>query len=214
MYEFARGPLVWIAFILFFGGCIYRIVSIALLAKKDKVVYPYLDLKHGARSIAQWLTPYGTVNMRRRPVFYFLSGLFHFCLLVAPLFLTAHVVLFREAWGFGWWTLPEWLANAMTIVVVVIGVIFALRRVLDPTVRFVTSFGDYVILAIVLAPFVTGLLAYYQVFDYKTVVILHIWTGALWLVAIPFSRLAHMFFFPLARAYMGSEFGFRGAKDW
>ncbi len=35
------------------------------------------------------------------------------------------------------------------------------------------------------------------------------------LVAIPFTRLSHMLFAPLTRAYMGSEFGgIRHAKDW
>jgi hypothetical protein len=32
---------------------------------------------------------------------------------------------------------------------------------------------------------------------------------------IPFTRIAHMLFFPLTRAYMGSEFGYvRGTRDW
>ena len=41
MYDFSRGPLVWIAFIVFFGGSIYRIVSTIMTAKKDKVVLPF-----------------------------------------------------------------------------------------------------------------------------------------------------------------------------
>jgi len=102
----------------------------------------------------------------------------------------------------------------MAVYVVAMGVLFALRRIAEPTVRFVTFLGDYVILALVLAPFVTGLMAHYQVFDFETIITLHIWTGALWLMAIPTTRLAHIFFFPLTRAYMGSEFGVRGAKDW
>ena len=214
MYEFARGPLVWIAFLVFFLGCLFRIVAIALSAKKDKVVYPYLDFKSSLRSIIRWITPFATVNMRRRPLFTLVSILFHICLLSVPLFLSGHVVMFRNSWGAGWWSLPDGPATAMTVYVVAVGALFALRRIADPTVRFVTFLGDYVILALVLAPFVTGLMAHYQVFDYKTIITLHIWTGALWLMAIPTTRLAHMFFFPLTRAYMGSEFGFRGAKDW
>ena len=51
--------------------------------------------------------------------------------------------------------------------------------------------------------------------DYQTIVIIHMWTGAIWLAMIPFTRIAHMLFFPLTRAYMGSEFGHvRGTKDW
>jgi nitrate reductase gamma subunit len=45
--------------------------------------------------------------------------------------------------------------------------------------------------------------------------ILHIISGEVMLVAIPFTRLSHMLFAPLTRAYMGSEFGgVRHAKDW
>jgi nitrate reductase gamma subunit len=59
------------------------------------------------------------------------------------------------------------------------------------------------------------LMAYYQLFPYDTIVTVHIWTGALWLAMIPFTRIAHMLYFPLTRAYMGSEFGYvRNARDW
>jgi hypothetical protein len=44
---------------------------------------------------------------------------------------------------------------------------------------------------------------------------LHVATGCLWLIAIPFTRLAHMLWFVFSRAYMGSEFGsVRHARDW
>jgi nitrate reductase gamma subunit len=82
-------------------------------------------------------------------------------------------------------------------------------------VRYVTSASDYIILAIVAAPFITGFLAYYQWFGYQFFLNLHILTGEIMLVAIPFTRLSHMLFAPLTRAYMGSEFGgVRHAKDW
>jgi nitrate reductase gamma subunit len=67
----------------------------------------------------------------------------------------------------------------------------------------------------VAAPFITGFLVYYQWFGYQTLLILHILSGEIMLVAIPFTRLSHMLFAPLTRAYMGSEFGgVRHAKDW
>jgi len=52
VYNFVSGPLVWVSFILFFGGSIYRIVSMARMAKKtDPVVYHYMNLKYALRSI-------------------------------------------------------------------------------------------------------------------------------------------------------------------
>ena len=215
MYEFSRGPLVWIAFAVFIGGTIYRIVKIYQDSKKERVVHPYMSLNHGVRSIVHWLVPFGSRNMRMRPVFTVMSFLFHICLLLTPIFLLGHVMLFEQSWGVSWWTLPDGLANVMTILVVIVVIVFALRRLAHPVVRFVTKTSDWILLVIVAGPFVTGLLAYYQIFDYRTVMIVHMWTGALWLMVIPFTRIVHMIFFPLTRAYMGSEFGYvRNARDW
>ncbi|MBN2227260.1 MAG: respiratory nitrate reductase subunit gamma [candidate division Zixibacteria bacterium] len=215
MYDFARGPLVWIAFAIFFGGSVYRIISTIMLAKKDKVILPYMRTKYGLRSIAHWLIPFGSRNMRLRPFFTIMSFLFHACLLLTPIFTLGHIALWQESWGVSWWHLPDTLSTLMTFIVVAGGVVFVLRRLSDPTVRMVTSFGDFVVVLIVIAPFVTGLLAYYQVFDYRTIITIHMWTGAIWLASVPFTKIAHMLFFPLTRAYMGCEFGYvRNARDW
>jgi nitrate reductase gamma subunit len=92
---------------------------------------------------------------------------------------------------------------------------FFLRRILAPEVRFVTFTSDYLILAIAFVPFLTGFLAYHQLLlPYKIMVILHMISGAAMLIAIPFTRLGHMFYFFLTRAYLGSETGFRRGTDW
>jgi len=215
VYELSRGPLVWIAFAILLIGSVYRIISIARMAKKDKVFWPYMNWGAGLRSIMHWTVPYGSTNMRLRPAFTALSFLFHICLLLTPILTLAHVMLWRESWGVSWWTLPDTLSKVMAIIVLCGGLTFALRRIANPTVRFVTSASDFVLVVLVLAPFATGLMAYYQVFDYHTIVIIHMWTGAIFLAMIPFTRIAHMLYFPLTRAYMGSEFGHvRGTRDW
>jgi nitrate reductase gamma subunit len=215
MYELVRGPLVWIAAIVFIGGSIWRITSLLLLARKDKVVYPTFDLHFGARSVAHWLVPFGTRNMRLRPVFTVVSFAFHICLLVTPLFIMGHAVLWKQSWGIRWWSLPPVVADVMTLVVIFGCLFFLVRRLVAPEVRNVTTWSDPVIVLIVMAPFVTGFLASYQVLPYHTMVTVHIITGALWLMAIPFTRLSHMLWFLLTRAYMGSEFGaVRHSRDW
>ncbi len=215
LYELARGPLVWIAFLVFILGSIYKLVSMIRLAKKDKVVYPYMNWKFGLRSVFHWLIPFGSLNMRKRPFFTIVSFLFHFCLIVTPLLTLGHLILLEQSWGFRWANLPEGMTNSMTIIVLVVGVIFGLRRLAEPTVRMVSSIWDFVLLLLVLSPFFTGMLAYYQAADYTTIITAHILTGEVWLMAIPFTRISHMLFFPLTRAYMGSEFGFvRNSKDW
>lgn len=215
MYNFVSGPLVWIAFIVFIGGLVYQFARMFQLAKRDKVILPYMSLKYGLRSLFHWIVPFASKNMRLRYEVTIVTFAFHICLVLLPIFVTAHVVMVNSAWGLSWPTLPAGLADFMTILVILAVVFFLGRRLMIPEVRFVTYRSDYALLAIAAAPFITGLLARYQVFSYDTMVILHMIAGCLMLMVIPFTRLSHMLFFPFARAYMGSEFGaVRHAKDW
>lgn len=215
MYDFSRGPLVWIAFAIFIAGSIYRVVATIQYAKKDKVVLPYMKWKFGLRSIMHWTVPFASRNMRMRPAFVVLSFLFHISLLLVPILTIGHVASWKESWNISWWTLPDGLSKVMSFIVLIGGITFVLRRIANPTVRFVSSVGDFILVIVVLAPFVTGLLAYYQIFTYQIIIIVHMWSGALWLAMIPFTRIAHMLYFPLTRAYMGCEFGYvRNSKDW
>ncbi|HTY22800.1 MAG TPA: nitrate reductase [Desulfomonilaceae bacterium] len=215
MYDFVSGPLVWIAFILFVGGLAYQFIRMLRMAQKDKVVYPYMSLKYGFRSLLHWLVPFASRNMRMRYETTIVTFAFHICLLLVPIFLTAHVVMFSSAWGPQWGTFSEGVADSLTALVILAAFFFLTRRWMLPEVRFVTLPSDYLLLAIVAAPFLTGFIAHHQWFGYETMVVIHMISGAVMLVAIPFTRLSHMLFFPFTRAYMGSEFGaVRHAKDW
>ncbi len=216
LYNLASGPLAWVAFLLFFGGSIYRIVRMLMLvAQKENFIFTYMSWRYSLRSILRWITPFATVNWRRQPVLTVVTFAFHICLFIAPIFLLSHVVLWEEAFGLSWWTLPDTVADVMTVIVVLGAVYFLVRRMTQPEVKFVTSASDFVILAIVAAPFVTGFLAYHQWFSYPLMMSLHVLAGDIMLAAIPFTRLSHMIFSPFTRAYMGSEFGaVRHARDW
>lgn len=216
LYNFVSGPLAWLAFIVFVGGSLFRLITLFILIhKKERFIYTYFSLKYSLRSILHWITPFASENMRRHPFFTIVTFAFHICLVLTPLFLLAHVTLIDESWNLSWWSLSESAAATMTLIVIACCVFFLVRRLISPEVQYVTSASDYWILAIVAAPFITGFLAYYQWFDYQTIVVLHILSGEIMLVAIPFTRLSHMLFAPLTRAYMGSEFGgVRHARDW
>ena len=216
LYLFVTGPLAWAAFILFIGGSLYRLLAMLILVnKKEKFIFSYMSLGYSLRSIIHWITPFATENMRRHPVLTIVTFLFRICLIVTPIFLLSHVILWDESWDLSWWSLPDGVADIMTIIVIASCIFFFIRRLVSPEVQFVTSASDYLILVIVAAPFITGFFAYHQWFAYKSFMILHILTGEIMLVAIPFTRLSHMLYSPFTRAYMGSEFGaVRHAKDW
>jgi nitrate reductase gamma subunit len=216
IYNFVSGPLAWLAFILFFGGCLYRLVRLFMLVKeKEPFIFTYMSWIYSLRSIFHWIIPFGTVNWRRHPVLTVVTFVFHIGLVIAPIFLLAHVILLDEALNLSWWALPDAWADVLTVVVIIGCLFFLVRRLTQPEVKFVTSASDFVILTIVAAPFITGFIAYHQWIDYPVMMVLHVVAGEVLLVAIPFTRLSHMLFSPFTRAYMGSEFGkVRHARDW
>ncbi|MCP4677376.1 MAG: nitrate reductase, partial [Deltaproteobacteria bacterium] len=145
MYEFVRGPLVWVALIVFVGGSLFKIIRMISLADKEKSVIPTMSAKFGMRSLIRWVIPFATRNERLHPVVTVVSFAFHFCLLLTPLFVMGHAVLWQESWGISWWSLPAAVADGMTLVVIFGFLLLFLRRVTSPEVRNVTSFKDYVI---------------------------------------------------------------------
>jgi nitrate reductase gamma subunit len=210
------GPLVWISFLIFFIGVVFKLYQvIRQVNEQENFIYSYLSFKYGFRSILAWLVPFLPVSTRKSPVFYGISYLFHLLLFVVPIFLLSHVALLEESMNWSWFTLNDTLADTLTLVIVFALVFFMVRRITIPEVKFLTKASDFLFILIVALPFVTGFLAYHQFFAYKWLVIVHVLSGELMIILIPFTRFFHMFMAPLTRAYTGSEFGnVRHAKDW
>jgi nitrate reductase gamma subunit len=216
VYAFVSGPLVWAAFVIFIGGSLYRLVSMAILArKKDGVVFEYFSFKYALRSIFHWIIPFASTNWKRHPWLTIVTFAFHISLIFTPIFLMAHIILIKESWDISWWTMPDGLADVLTVVVIACCVFFFFRRRMIREVNYLTSTSDYVILAIVALPFITGFWTYHQWPATELMGILHIVSGCVMLAIIPFTKLSHMIFFPFTRGYIGSEFGgIRHANDW
>lgn len=216
LYSFLIGPMAWITFIVFFGGLIYKFYRLFTLAKnKDPFIFNYLSPKFGLRSILAWSIPFVPRNSRLNPIMTVATFSFHICLLLSPIFLMAHVLMLKDGIGLSWPTLPDGVADIMAMIVIACCIYFAVRRLTVPEAKYVTTPQDFLLLALVAAPFVTGVLAYHQIFDYQLMIVLHVIFGELMLMIIPFTWLAHMMLAPMVRAYMGSEFGgVRNVKDW
>lgn len=215
-YEFVTGPLAWAAWGIFLLGSAWRLFSMYQLAKrKDAPYLTYMSWHFSLRSIVNWLIPFNALGWKANPAMTVATFVFHICLVVTPIFLVAHVMLWDQYFGISFVTIPDNVADIMTLVVIGVCLFFAGRRITQPEVRYITTPQDWVALIIVLAPFLTGFLAYHQMLDYDLMIILHVVAGEVMLAAIPFTRLSHMVFAVFTRAYMGSEFGgVRHARDW
>ncbi|MBT3177754.1 MAG: nitrate reductase [Desulfobacula sp.] len=214
--NFIMGPMVWISFLIFFIGVIFRLIGLfKQINAKENFVYTYLSFKYSFRSIFAWLIPFLPVSTRKSPVFYSISYVFHLLLFLIPIFLLSHVALLEESMHWSWVTLSDSTADSLTLIVIFSLIFFFIRRFVVPEVKFLTRLSDFLFILIVALPFVTGFLAYHQFFAYRWMVIVHVLSGELMIILIPFTRFFHMFLAPLTRAYTGSEFGnVRHAKDW
>jgi hypothetical protein len=133
----------------------------------------------------------------------------HFGLLITPIFLLGHNVLLKERLGISLWTLPEAVADAMTVIVIVSVVFLILRRIALPEVRIITNWYDYLLLLIAVSPFLTGFLAYHRVPDYYFWLMAHIICGHVLLIAIPLTKLSHFLLFFMTRAQLGMDYGIK-----
>lgn len=214
MYQFITGPLLWLSFSIFFIGLIVRIVRYirGLNWQMDRVTYTVnvsYGIKGAFRSIFFWLFPFGTRSWRTKPGMTVLFFSLHIGLIFTPVFLLAHNIILKERWGFSLPTISGTLADILTIAVFVSILFLVLRRIALPEVRILTTAYDYILLAITLAPFITGFLAAQHVPGYSFWLITHIISGEIMLIVIPFTKLSHIVLFFLSRAQLGMDYGIK-----
>jgi hypothetical protein len=223
MYEFLRGPMVWVSVLVFLGGIVFRVAQFFALSKKKKErCYPSRQEKgssHGSLSPEerriQRIIRYQNSVIGRYPLVTLATSLFHILIFIIPLFLLAHNNLLHESWKIRLWSFPEAVADTLTLLFLGIAVFFFFRRVVLPRVRSLTTVSDYAVLIITAGPFLTGFIAYHQWFEYRSMVILHLITGEVMLIAVTFTKLGHMIFFFLARFFVGKEYSFgKGRRAW
>lgn len=216
-YNLVSGPLVWVAFAIFLIGCIWKVATLLSgTKKKDAYVYEYWSWSHALNSYFHWLVPFMSENSRQQPVMSIMTFLAHLGIVLVPIFTLGHLVLLEESvLGVSWIALPDQIADLGAWCVIAGCCFFAYRRLAMPQVAFVTSGADFGILAIVVAPFITGVMAFHGWGDNLLMTSLHMLSGEIMLVAIPFTRLSHMLTFWYTRGYTASEFGaVRKVYDW
>ena len=214
MYQFITGPLVWISFLIFFIGLIVRGVLYikGLNWQKDRVAYSEhmsYGIKGALRSIFFWLIPFGTKSWREKPLFTIMFFVFHISLLITPIFLSAHNIMLKQGIGISLPTIPDSLADVLTIALLVVALFFILRRIALAEVRIISKPYDYLLIVITAAPFLTGFISYHQIYNSNFWIIAHIISGEIMLIAIPFTKLSHFILFFFSRAQIGMDFGIK-----
>ena len=234
MYAFIRGPMVWIAFALFFAGLAFqawRFFSMTRYKEKTRLPAekkqegrkksakkkPFLErwINLGDRLLVSSFTWLRTSVAGTHKVMTVVTVVFHILLFVIPIFLLAHNELITQSLGFSLPSLNESLADVLTIIFLLCAFFFLARRIFFKRVRVISSPYDYLMWIVTVAPFLTGFMAFHHWFDYRIMLNVHIVAGEIMLIVVPFTRLSHALFFFLYRFAIGSEHSFgQGSRAW
>ena len=223
MYDLVRGPMVWVSLIAFFLGTIFQVFRLLSLSRKisplPNVPLPppekAISQKPSFKWIARLLQQVQHTVLAVHPVTMTISTIFHLGLVLVPLFLLGHNELINLTLGVSLPSLAESTSDALTCGVLLCCAFFLLRRIFLRQVRSITTLNDYLMLALASVPFLSGFLAFHQIGPYRTTMIVHMLSGELMLIAIPFSKLTHMIFFFFSRFLVLNEYTLgKGSRSW
>ena len=214
-FLFVEGPLLWIAFLTFFIGSILRAaLFLSVSRKRDKIIYQYFSWKYVLATFGRWLLPLNK-DVAKNPVFTILGYMFHICLIVVPIWFSGHISLWEESrFEWSWTSIPDGLADWMTLIFLAIALFFLLRRIISADIRLLSTFSDYLLIVVVALPFITGYFLTHGTVDNigflgENIQLIHMLSGELMLILIPFTKLSHFVLFFFSRGATAIEFGRR-----
>lgn len=214
MFEFITGPLLWLSFLIFFLGLGYRVFKYirGLDWKLERVAYaPHrsIGLKGALSSIYRWLIPFGTYSWRQQPYVCIAFFMFHAALILVPLFLLGHNVMWTERFGFSLPSMPMPLADALTICGIIGAVMLGLRRIALPEVRILTTAYDWFVLGLCTLVLVAGFTARLHTECYDFWLFTHILSAEAVLILAPFTKLSHIVLYFMSRGQLGMDFAIK-----
>jgi nitrate reductase gamma subunit len=208
-----RGPVLQFATVVFVIGVAVRILEILLLGRKANLAEARgSELAGGIRTIFSRSVPdRGTLQ---RSTFNVVAGyVFHIGFFIALFFFAPHILLLHEVLGVRWPSLPTQFIDAVTVVTIITLLAVLVHRVNHKVMRFLSRKSDYLVWLLTFLPVLTGYLAFHRIgLTPQLLLVLHIGSVELLMVAFPFTKLMHAFTFLMARYYNGAMAGRKGVN--
>lgn len=212
LLDFARGPAMQIAIIIFVVGIFWRLVGVWALRQKKDLSEP--------RSRGAWIGGIKGLFAHAWPykpfvpkvgAQYIVGYVIHLGLFIVLIFGTPHMLFFADIVGFSWWTLPGGVITFVAVITTVALFIALAKRLVNPVQRLISNFDDYATWFVTTLPFLTGLATTANLWPhYETGLAIHLLSVWLLLIYFPFGKLMHSFWFVVSRYTTGSRFARRG----
>jgi len=202
--DFARGPAFLFAFSFMILGLIRHLgltiweIARAMRRAGDKT-WPYRQV---CIATLKWLLP--VAKLKNELLFSLTSMLFHVAILIVPVFLGGHIVLWARGIGVSWSTIswmaiPNPLADVLTVVAIVTAVALVIQRVAARATRTLSRFQDYALPLVIAVPFVSGFFVMHPTinpFSYQATLFVHVMSANVVFVLIPITKLSHVVLLP------------------
>ena len=200
---FGQGPLFRLCLALMLLGLtrIFLLTIIgmieALRRNEDKII-PWKDL---IGKTISWLFPLKRL-FNKRPVYSLISLIFHIGLIIVPLFLAAHLLLWKNVTGFAVSAIPKLFADNLTLTVIICSILLFLMRLFYQPARAISRKQDYLWPILLIIPFLPGYICSNGSISpnaYLLLMLIHVYSANLIMVMIPFTKIAHCVLMPFSQ---------------
>lgn len=203
LLAFGRGPLFRLTFAIMVFGLARILFLDAWGAYKAyrKTGDKKMPWKLIANRTFEWIFPVKRV-LRNRHIYSIFSILFHVGLIIVPIFLFAHINLWKSSVGISWAALPYWWAFGLTVSTMFFAMCLLIGRMAIKSIHSLSRAEDYFWLVLLLLPFVTGLVCAnlnISAASYQFFMLVHVLSADLIFVLIPFTKIAHCVLAPFSQ---------------
>jgi len=213
LLDFARGPAMQWALIIFVAGVSFRLIGILMFGRKKP-----LSPARGNATLAGYRTIFSRAMpnavFRKRVGSRYITGtLWHVGFVFVLVLFQPHIAFFEGLLGLSWPGVANSVVMPVAGITLILLVLAFVNRLIDPVLKVLSDAGDFLTLIITALPLITGLLASAHVgLRYETMLALHLLSISLLLVWIPFSKLMHIVLVIPSRKRLGAKLGYKGVK--
>ncbi len=217
LLQFARGPLFIMTFMFMMLGLLRLLVSqfvymTGIISRAEGSDSP---VEKAGISATGWFEPVRQL-LKARPLFAIASIIWHIILIITPLLLVNHVMLWNRGLGINFplaLTLNRNVATALTVITIGLTLLLLIFRIGSKALREKSEPADFFLLILLAVPFVTGFFAGHPTISpmsYNSIMFLHILSAETIFVLIPLTKLAHAALWPFGSLSTYSYWVFPG----
>jgi nitrate reductase gamma subunit len=200
--EWARGPVFRACLAIMLLGLLRVVlintVTVARLLHRSRKNSREVAWKRVLTEALPWFFPFKKA-LETSVAFSLTSILFHVAIIITPIFLSAHILLWKRGLGISWPAISYSAADYLTLIAIITGIALLAQRVGARDSRALSRVQDYLLPVLIVIPFITGYLAMHpglNPFGYNGTMFVHVMSGNLILLLIPFTKMSHVALFP------------------